>query len=149
MLADMSVQPKTLVSGLTPATEASTDATKPTSTITSPSGGSSLQPGSAVTVTGTASDVGGLVGGVEVSTDNGTTWRPATGRSNWTYSWTPTVAGNFTIKSRAADDSLNLETPGAGVNVTIGSGGGGSGTSSLWSASTTPGTVTDPEQFPH
>ncbi|MFO1206183.1 MAG: DUF4082 domain-containing protein [Burkholderiales bacterium] len=126
----------------------STDTTKPTSTITSPTGGSTLQPGTAVTITGTASDVGGLVGGVEVSTDSGTTWHPATGRSNWTYSWTPTVNGNFNIKSRAADDSLNLETPGAGINVTVGSGGGGSGTYSLWSASTTPGTVTDPDTSP-
>ncbi len=84
-----------------------------------------------------------------MSTDGGTTWRRADGRSNWTYSWTPTVDGNFNIKSRAADDSLNLETPGAGVNVTVGSGGGGSGTFSLWSASTTPAIVTDPDSCPH
>ncbi len=132
LFADMGVQPSTLISGLTPAT-ASTDTTRPTSTITSPTGGSTLQPGTAVTITGTASDVGGRVGGVEVSTDGGTSWKRASGRSNWTYSWTPTVAGSFNIKSRAADDSLNLETPGAGVNVTVGSGGGGSGTNSLWS----------------
>ena len=144
LFADMGVQPTTLVSGLAPAT-ASTDTTKPTSTITSPTGGSTLQPGSAVTITGTASDLGGRVGGVEVSTDGGTTWRRAAGRSNWTYSWTPTVAGNFTVKSRAADDSLNLEIPGAGVNVTVGTGGGGSGTNSLWSAATTPAVVTDPD----
>ncbi len=62
--------------------------------------------------------------------------------------WTPTVAGSFNIKSRAADDSLNLETPAAGVNVTVGSGGGGSGTYSLWSASTTPAIVTDPDSSP-
>ena len=29
------------------------------------------------------------VGGVEVSVDGGATWHPATGRENWTYSWTP------------------------------------------------------------
>ena len=80
-----------------------------------------------------------------MSTDGGTTWRRAEGRSNWTYSWTPTVAGSFNIKSRAADDSLNLETPGTGVNVTVGSGGGGSGTNSLWSTATTPAVVTDPD----
>ena len=143
LFADMGVQPTTLTSGLTPATQ-STDTTKPTSAITSPTAGSALQPGSAVPITGTASDVGGRVGGVEVSTDGGTTWHAASGRSNWTYSWTPTVAGNFTIKSRAADDSLNLETPGPGVSVTVGSGGGG-GTNSLWSSSTTPAVVTDPD----
>lgn len=147
LFADMGVQPTTLISGLTAAT-ASTDTTRPTSTITSPTGGSTLQPGTPVTITGTASDVGGRVGGMEVSTDGGTTWRRAEGRSNWSYSWTPTVNGSFNIKSRAADDSLNLETPGAGVNVTVGSGGGGSGTFSLWSASTTPAVVTDPDAAP-
>ena len=41
-----------------------------------------------VTVTGTASDSGGgVVAGVEVSTDGGTTWHPATGTTSWTYSW--------------------------------------------------------------
>ncbi len=147
LFADMGVQPSTLISGLTPAT-ASTDTTRPTSTITSPTGGSTLQPGTPVTITGTASDVAGRVGGVEVSTDGGTTWRRAEGRSNWTYSWTPTVNGSNNIRSRAADDSLNLETPGAGINVTVGSGGGGSGTFSLWSASTTPAIVTDPDSAP-
>ena len=78
LFADMGVQPSTLISGLTPAT-ASTDTTRPTSTITSPTGGSTLQPGTPVTITGTASDVGGRVGGVEVSTDGGTTWRRADG----------------------------------------------------------------------
>ena len=101
-----------------------------------------------MTITGTASDVGGRVGGVEVSTDGGTSWKRASGRSNWTYSWTPAVAGSFNIKSRAADDSLNLETPGAGVSVTVGSGGGGSGTFSLWSSATTPAIVTDPDAAP-
>ena len=144
LLADMGVQAHTLASSLTPAT-ASTDTTRPTSTITAPSAGSSLQPGTTVTVTGTASDVGGRVGGVEVSTDGGTSWRPASGRSNWTYQWTPAVAGNFTIRSRAADDSLNLETPKAGVGVTVGSGGSGTGSNSLWPASTIPAVVTDPD----
>ena len=35
---------------------------------------------SVVTIQGTASDVGGVVAGVEVSTDGGTTWHRATGR---------------------------------------------------------------------
>ncbi|MDT3672206.1 MAG: DUF4082 domain-containing protein [Aromatoleum sp.] len=142
-LADMHVQPATLTPGLTAAT-ASTDATRPTSTITSPSAGSALQPGTAVTITGTASDVGGRVGGVEVSTDGGTSWKRASGRANWTFSWTPATEGSVSIKSRAADDSLNLESPGAGINVTVGS-GGTSGMNSLWSASTTPAVVTDPD----
>ena len=46
--------------------------------------------GTPFTITGTATDTGGgRVGGVEVSVDGGTTWHPATGRANWTYTWTP------------------------------------------------------------
>ncbi len=59
------------------------------------------------------------MGGVEVSTDDGATWHPAQGRANWTYSWTPGATGSATIKTRAADDSGNLETPGAGVTVNV------------------------------
>ncbi|MGJ0483987.1 MAG: N,N-dimethylformamidase beta subunit family domain-containing protein [Methylomicrobium sp.] len=123
LFADMSVQPATLQSGLTPATK-STDITPPSSTITSPTGGSTVALGSTVVISGTATDAGGgLVGGVEVSVDGGTTWHPATGRGTWTYNWTaPGTSTAVTIKSRAVDDSLNLETPGAGVSVNVGSG---------------------------
>ena len=41
------------------------------------------------------------------------------GATNWTYSWTPGATGSATIKTRAADDSGNLETPGAGVTVNV------------------------------
>ena len=75
LFADMGAQPATIASGLTAAT-ASTDTTAPTATITSPTAGAVIAPGSAVTITGTATDTGGRVGGVEVSTDNGATWHP-------------------------------------------------------------------------
>ncbi len=81
LLADMGVQPDTIRPGLTAAT-ASTDTTAPTATITAPAAGATLPVGTPVTVTGTAADTGGRVGGVEVSTDNGTTWRRATGRGH-------------------------------------------------------------------
>ena len=56
--------------------------------------GATLPVGTPVTVTGTAADTGGgRVGGVEVSTDNGATWRRATGRETWTYTFTPSAAG--------------------------------------------------------
>ena len=71
-------------------------------------------------ISGTATDTGGLVGGVEISFDGGATWHPATGRSNWSYSWTPAILGSAVIKSRATDDSGNIETPGGGVAVTVG-----------------------------
>ena len=76
-----------------------------------------------MTISGTATDTGGgVVGGVEVSVDGGTTWHPASGRANWSYTWTPGATGSATIKSRAADDSGNLEIAGAGVTVTVGRG---------------------------
>ena len=60
-----------------------------------------------------------MIAGVEVSTDGGSSWHPATGDENWTYTWSPQVAGTYTIKSRAVDDSINLETPSAGRTVTV------------------------------
>ncbi len=122
LLADMGVQPETLQTGpagLVPAT-ASTDTTAPTSTITSPTDGATVQNGSLILITGTAADTGGgVVGGVEVSIDGGTIWHPANGRESWGYSWLPTTTGTVNIKSRAVDDSGNLETVGAGISVTV------------------------------
>lgn len=119
LFADMGVQPGTIQPGLVPATQ-STDITPPTSTITSPLAGSTVQFGSLVTITGTATDLGGgAVAGVEVSVDGGKTWDHATGRESWTYSWTALASGSATIKSRAIDDSGNIESPGSGVTVTV------------------------------
>ncbi|MDR9809742.1 DUF4082 domain-containing protein [Rhizobium hidalgonense] len=116
LLADMGVQPGTLQSGLTAAT-GSTDAVAPTSVITVPA---TVAANSTVTISGTAADTGGgVIASVEVSTDNGASWHPATGDENWTYAWTPANAGTYTIRSRAVDDSINLETPSAGRTVTV------------------------------
>ena len=79
LFADMGVQPASLQGGLVLAT-ASADITPPVSAITSPTAGSTVTQGSAVTINGTATDTGGVVGGVEVSVDGGITWHPATGR---------------------------------------------------------------------
>src|SRR5207247_6217812 len=114
VLADMGVQPATLQTGMVAATS-STDTTAPVSTITSPANGATVQQGAMVTVTGTASDAGGgIVGGVEISVDGGTTWHPAVGRANWSYSWPPATNGSTTIKSRAAADSGHLEPTSSG-----------------------------------
>jgi Domain of unknown function (DUF4082)/Bacterial Ig domain/Carboxypeptidase regulatory-like domain len=111
LLADMGVQPATLQPGLQPASQ-STDTTPPVSTITAPVAGNTVNVGTPVTVAGTATDAGGgVVAGVEVSTDGGQTWHPAVGRANWTYSWTPSVVGTAALMSRAVDDSANLENP--------------------------------------
>ena len=116
LFADMGVQPGSLQSGLLIAT-ASNDATRPVSLINPIPGG--LTAGSSVTITGTASDVGGRVAAVEVSVDNGLTWRRAEGTANWSFGWTPQSAGPSVVKSRAVDDSLNMETQGPTVAVTI------------------------------
>jgi uncharacterized protein DUF4082/Big-like domain-containing protein len=119
LLADMGVQPGTIQSGLIPAT-ASTDTTAPDSSIASPLAAASIPAGTIVTVSGTATDTGGgVVAGVEVSTDGGTTWRRATGTSTWTYAWVPGVLGTATLMSRATDDSGNIEQSAASVSVTI------------------------------
>jgi Domain of unknown function (DUF4082)/Bacterial Ig domain len=132
LLADMSVQPAALQSGLLFASK-STDTTPPVSTITSPTAGSTLQAGTAVTITGTATDSGGgFVAAVEVSLDGGTTWQSASGLNNWTYTWTPATGGSVTLKSRATDDSLNIESPSTGVTVTVNNG------LTLWSNTATP-----------
>jgi hypothetical protein len=116
LFADMGVQPVTLQGGLLTATQ-STDTVPPSSTITSPTSGTQVRVGTSVNITGTAADTGGLIGGVEVSVDGGTTWHPTTGRASWTYAWIPPASGNYTIRSRATDDSANLEVPSAGVIV--------------------------------
>ena len=89
----MRVQPGSLQPGLVAAT-ASTDATPPTSTISSPAPGTILRAGTPVTITGSATEAGGgRLAAVEVSTDGGATWHRATGTSSWSYTWTPTVSG--------------------------------------------------------
>ena len=119
LFADMGVQPATLQPGLVMPSKSS-DTTPPTSTITSPASGATLQFGTAVTVTGTAVDSGGgVVAGVEVSSDGGQTWHPASGRNTWSYSWVPLTAGSVNVLSRAVDDSANLEIPSGGVAVTV------------------------------
>jgi hypothetical protein len=115
LLADMGVQPGTLQSGLVAAVK-STDSTPPVSSISAPGNGASFAEGQPVAISGTASDTGGRVAGVEVSVDGGATWFRASGTTNWTYNWNAT-AGTHTIMSRATDDSLNTETPQPGISI--------------------------------
>src|SRR5262249_12738170 len=135
LFADMGAQATTLMSGLTPVS-ASTDSTAPTSSIASPAPGATFTDGTTVTISGTATDAGGgTVAGVEVSTDGGTTWHPATGTTAWTYSWVVHGAPATTILSRATDDSANVETPGTGAAINVGC------PCNLWGSSVTPWTV--------
>jgi VCBS repeat-containing protein len=85
----------------------------------SPTGGNA-ESGGHLTISGTASDAGGgVVVGVEVSVDGGVTWRGASGRTSWTYDWSPGAPGTATIMSRATDDSGNIGAPSSSVIVTV------------------------------
>jgi hypothetical protein len=130
LLADMDVQPATLRDGLVLAVK-SADTTLPTSAVTS---APTVQYGAKATITGTATDIGGgVVGAVEVSTDDGQTWHPAAGRDNWTYDWTPLSPRASTIvMTRASDDSANVQSPPTAIPFEI------TGGSTTWSTSAEP-----------
>src|SRR5439155_24997977 len=67
-----------------------------------------------------AADVGGgQVAGIEVSTDGGATWHPATGTTSWTYTFSPNVYGAMVVKARAVDDSGNISAATAPLNLTV------------------------------
>ncbi len=113
LFADMGVRPKSLISGLVTAS-ASTDTLAPAVLVTSTAHGVVGQP---YTVTGTATDAGGgVVAGVEVSTDGGSSWHPAqfaaaASSVTWSYAFTPNAPGTFALKVRATDDSARLSSP--------------------------------------
>ncbi|MEO8681505.1 MAG: Ig-like domain-containing protein, partial [Vicinamibacterales bacterium] len=138
----MGAQPYSLQQGADPlrplaTVAASSDIYAPTSVITSPTSGSTVESGNRYTITGTAGDNGGgQVASVEVSVDGGATWRVAQGTSSWSYDWSPGALGTATVKARAVDDSGNLEAPGANVGVTIVV--GACPCTSLWKPSTVP-----------
>ncbi len=113
LFADMGVQPTTLQPGLIKTT-ASSDKTAPISRVDP--GGARAVAGGMLEMSGTAVDTGGgVVGGVEVSVDGGTTWHPAEGTTRWTYRWTPASNAPPSIRARAVDDSGNIETAAPGT----------------------------------
>jgi uncharacterized protein DUF4082/Big-like domain-containing protein len=66
------------------------------------------------------------VASVEVSVDNGATWgqailtrEPGAIEDLWSFLWTPTPLGPATVKSRAIDNSGNVQDPPAEITVTI------------------------------
>src|SRR5919198_6524392 len=144
LLADMGAQPRTLQVGADPnrplvAASMSSDIFAPTSTIASPAAGSTVESGTRVTISGTAvENGGGTVAGVEVSVDNGATWRTASLLPSgvWNYEWTPGSPGTANIRSRAFDDSGNVEGAAGVIPVPIGA--GACRCTSLWRATTVP-----------
>ncbi len=136
LFADMGVQPFAVGSGLT-AASASSDTTVPTAAIAFPAGGATVMLGVSTLMSGNASDVGGVVAGVEISTDGGTTWSPATGTSPWTFAWTPSVLGSATLLARAVDDSGNIGT-GSAVTINVAATLPSSCPCTLWPDTTVP-----------
>ena len=115
LLADMNVPPAALQPDLKPA-QPSTDRTGPLAKITSPENGAVAV--GKLMVTGVATDAGGVVAGVEVSVDGGSTWHPATGTNAWTYAGQlPPGFEKATILARAIDDSTNLGGVSTAVEV--------------------------------
>src|SRR6185295_4012900 len=112
--------------------------TPPTSSISMPLTGTALTY-APFTVTGTATDAGGKPAGVEYSTDGGTTWHIADGSANWSATFTPTVPGLLTIRSRAVDDSGRVETnPGPGITIVVLENPAGC---TIWPADATPAII--------
>jgi hypothetical protein len=120
VFADMGVQPANLQRDLVPAT-ASMDKTAPLTKITWPAQGAAVS-GPVASIKGIATDTGGgVVASVEVSVDGGKTWHRAEGTDHWSYDWpVPAGSGTVTIMSRASDDTVNVETGKAAVNVRYG-----------------------------
>ncbi|MEU4563805.1 DUF4082 domain-containing protein [Actinoplanes sp. NPDC023936] len=118
LLSDMDATPLTPMDGMT-VTPASTDTAAPVATITSPAAASTVTNGSQVTVSGTATDAGGVVAGIEVSTDNGETWHPAEGTTTWSYKFYAAGLGSQTLKVRATDDSGNIQGSPATRTLTL------------------------------
>lgn len=107
LFADMDAQPTTLDPALVAATK-STDITAPAAAITAPANNATIANGTRVSGTGTATDGGGQVAGVEVSVDGGASWHPATGTASWRYDYIQHGNGPATLKVRAIDDSANI-----------------------------------------
>ena len=143
LLADLDAQPSTRAAGLVAASK-TTDTTSPSTTVSAPS---TAADGSVVTLSGTATDTGGgVVAGVEISTDGGSTWHPATtGTTNWTYKWIVHGSPTATIKVRVTDDSGNTSAPTAGTNVNV------TCPCSIWGTNVTPPSTSvdsgDPESI--
>ena len=108
LFADMGVQPASLQTGLIRAV-ASNDVVAPQSIITPLAPGTTIGVGNLVTIKGTATDVGGIVAGIEISLDGGATWQMAKGTTNWSYDWIPSATGDVIVKTRSFDDIGNIE----------------------------------------
>lgn len=126
MLADEGEQPTTPQTGLVTGTALPAGTVGPTTTVTAPSSGTTVQVLKPLTATGTAAPaLGTVVARVEVSVDGGTTWNAANttqttgGAVTWSYAWTPTAMGNAQIQVRSEDDNADIGAT-QSVGLTVG-----------------------------
>ncbi|MDH5327840.1 MAG: right-handed parallel beta-helix repeat-containing protein [Gammaproteobacteria bacterium] len=102
------------------------DTVAPVSTIAIPTNGTSLNPGgSVVTISGNSTDdLGGSgIVGVQLGINDGisTQWYKAALQSDgtWTFDWTVTSDGDYTLYASAIDNEGNRENSSSGINVSI------------------------------
>ena len=102
------------------------DKIAPTSKIDTPSDKSILLIPPSITIKGSATDTGGSsIQKVEISLDGGENWILTTitesldNKSNWEFVWERPGVGNYNLKTRATDWMNNVETVGAGINISI------------------------------
>jgi plastocyanin len=94
------------------------DPYKPEAQITDPTNNQFINT-CTYTIRGTAHDYYSGLAQVEVSVDDGVTWQPAQGTTNWTYTWNIPYKGPYHLRSRATDMAGNVEVPTAVVNVSV------------------------------
>ena len=92
------------------------DETAPTCVITSPTDDATVT-GTPISVTGTAADGLSGVDTVEISTDGGTTWVQAVGRTSWSHQWWPALSGDHELSCRATDLAENEGSASAAITV--------------------------------
>jgi len=113
------------------------DQQRPTSSINNLATTTVINIGQTYTIAGVSDDTGGSnVQIVEITFDNGITWKqttPLLSQNNgftWKYVWQNIQAGTYTIKTRAADWIGNIEIPATFLTITV-SGSTASATSTI------------------
>ena len=89
----------------------------PTISVTNPTNNSNITVGQQVALTATASDGDGSISSVQFKVNNTNLGSPITS-SPYTTSWTPSVAGSYTITA-VATDNLGLTTTSAAIATTV------------------------------
>ena len=113
LFADMGVQPGSLQKNLVAVTQ-STDNAPPSVNI-SEIDVQTMGSNTTISATGSALDAGGgVVAGVNISLDGGTSWHPSSGTNSWSFSsWSYANATpqSFNFEAMAIDDSVNASMP--------------------------------------